>query len=148
MLPEELADAFNELETAKLTSPLLEAEISAFSAMTFLASKVPDEDAERLAFLAFPEMLMSPEEVTSDSKLTAQIFPEYVPELETSMDKSFASKSPLMVPELETSISVLSWVNLSFIIMVAEELALIAEKSLAKILAETFREEILIPGLT
>ena len=31
--------------------------------------------------------------------------------------------------------------------MVAEELALIAEKSLAKILAETFREEILIPGL-
>ena len=35
MLPEELADAFNELETAKLTSPLLEAEISAFSAITF-----------------------------------------------------------------------------------------------------------------
>jgi len=33
--PEELADAFKELETAKLTSPLLEAEISAFSAITF-----------------------------------------------------------------------------------------------------------------
>ncbi|MPN39687.1 hypothetical protein SDC9_187216 [bioreactor metagenome] len=102
MSPDELADAFRLLETDKLTSPLLEACTSAFSAMRFVAWIVPDDDARRFAFFAFPEITTSPEELTPDFRFTAQIFPEKVPELETSMDISLASRSPFTVPELET----------------------------------------------
>ena len=147
MSPEELAEAFNWLETDRLTSPELEALISAFSAITFWAFNVPEEEALKFAFFALPEMLISPEDAASDSKLTAQIFPVKLPELETSMDISLASKFPLTVPELETSISVFSWVKVSLKVIVAEELALTAEKSFAKILAATFRAEILEPDL-
>ena len=64
MSPEELAEAFNWLETDKLMSPLLEALSSAFSATTFFAFNVPDEEDFIVAFFVLPEIIMSPEEET------------------------------------------------------------------------------------
>ena len=73
MSPEELAEAFSCRLTETLTLPLLEASISAFSAITFCAFKVPEDDASNSAFLVLPEILMSPEEFTSELRFTAQI---------------------------------------------------------------------------
>ena len=133
--------------TETLTSPELEASIFAFSASTFCALSVPEEEADKSVFFALPEISISPDEFTSDFKFTAQICPVKLPELETSIDISLASKFPLISPELEASISILSCVNLSLITIDAEELAFTEEKSLAKILAATFLAEILIPDL-
>ena len=71
--PEELADAFSCRLTETLTLPLLEVSISAVSAITFCAFNVHEDDASNAAFLVFPEILMSPEEFTSELRFTAQI---------------------------------------------------------------------------
>ena len=64
MSPEELAEAFTWFETDKLISPLLDALNSAFSAITFFAFNVPEEEDFIVAFFVFPEIIISPEDET------------------------------------------------------------------------------------